>query len=96
MGRKGREKLGSLLSVPGRADTSQGAFASAVKCASVGVLSGADIMAGRVLGTNHGAETIAGTNRPCSWTAEDEDPGDRTDLAGDGRDRLRGEGPRQG
>lgn len=96
VGRKGREKLGSLLSSPGRADTSQGALASAVKCASVGVLSGANIMAGTVLGTSHGAGPIAGTNRPCSWTTEDEDPGDRTDLAGDGRDRLRGEGPRQG
>lgn len=83
----------------GRADMSRGALAShAVKGASVGlrIASGPDIIAGRVLDTEYGAGTMAGAGRPCTWTAENGEFRVSTDLAGGGRDRLRGGDPRQG
>lgn len=95
---KGRSR-GPLSPASGRADMSQGGLAScAVKCASVGlrVASGAGTMAGRVLGTDRDTGTMAGADRPCAWTPEDGELRVSTDLAEDGRDRLRGGGPRQG
>ena len=88
-----------LTAAPGRAGMSRGALASrAIKRASVGlrVASGAGIMAGKVLGTDCEAGTMAGADRPCAGTPEDGELRVSMDWAGDGRDRLRGGGPRQG